>query len=492
MTRRSPSLAWRLTLMTAAFVVAVWGVTMAVVWTVTRHELNELLDAHLAQTASLLASGEVEDDDRDDAPQTPPTREHTSKVAFQIWHKGRLVARSAHAPDSPLADTRSRGLSERVIDGVAWRVFTAVRGGDKPGKHDKKGQSRPGDDSAEDLIHVGERVAARNDVLIANLRGMVVSLLAMPLLALGIAWVVRRALQPLRALGLGVARRQPQALDPLPEDGAPPEVLPLVRALNDLFARVAEQLASERRFTADAAHELRTPIAAIRMQAQVAQGAADAAERATALAATIAGCDRATRLVEQLLQLARLEADDRADAERAPGLPAEPARADLNALAADGVRQLLPQAAARGQHIAWQPHAGPLPVALSPALAAVLLRNLLDNALRYSPDGARVQVRVASPAHAESGAGTRAETGGEGEPGGACLTVEDSGPGLPPESRARLGERFFRQLGTGQSGSGLGWSIVRRVARLHGLRVEVDHSPTLGGLRVRVIWPAGA
>jgi two-component system sensor histidine kinase QseC len=206
------------------------------------------------------------------------------------------------------------------------------------------------------------------------------------------------------------------------------------------------------------------------MQAQVAQGATHDDERRAALAATIAGCDRATRLVEQLLQLARLEADA-ADAQAREGAQGQ---CDLVAAAVRQVQELYPQASARGQHIDLDRPDAPVPVPMSATLAAVLLRNLIDNALRYGPDGGRVAVQV------------RAAEGGEA----ARLVVEDAGPGLSDQARARLGERFFRELGSGQSGSGLGWSIVRRLARLHDLGVDIDRSATLGGLRVTVRWPA--
>ena len=264
-------------------------------------------------------------------------------------------------------------------------------------------------------------------------------------------------------------RDETRALDALPQDGVPAEVQPLVHALNGLLGRVAEQVAGERRFTADAAHELRTPIAAIRMQAQVAQGATQDEERRAALDATIAGCDRATRLVDQLLQLARLEADA-VDTQPAAGrdIPT-----DLTAVAARLVRELSDAARARGQQIRLECPPRPVDVPMSAALAAVLLRNLLDNALRYGPDGGKVAVQLL-PAQATHG---------------VRLCVEDAGPGLSDADLARLGERFFRVLGSGQSGSGLGWSIVRRLARLHALQLHIDRSPALGGLRVTVDWP---
>ena len=454
--RRSLSLAQRLVAMALGFVLVVWGFTAGVAWFVTQHELNELLDAHLAQNAALLAVGPSGQDAGGAHVEAPVLMaRHQSRVAFQIWRGGQLRAHSADAPATALAPDAQPGVSDQTIDGLRWRVFTAAR---------------VLGDGAQETVYVGERHSARRDVLLGSLRGTLIPLvLALPLLALAVVWSVRHALRPLRELGANVGARRPQALAPLPEGEAPPEVLPLVQALNGLFARMTEVLANERRFTADAAHELRTPIAAIRIQAQVARGATDDAERRTALDATVAGCDRATRLVEQLLQLARIESDS---ADALPHWPSA-AAADLAGLATEQARDLQTQAAARGQRIALQRPEAPVPVAMNASLLAVLLRNLLDNALRYSPDGAQVTLTVT----------------GVGAQGGAVLTVEDSGPGLSDADVQRLGDRFFRVLGTGQSGSGLGWSIVRRLARLHGLDITVERSPELGGLRVRVRWP---
>jgi len=219
-------------------------------------------------------------------------------------------------------------------------------------------------------------------------------------------------------------------------------------------------MASERRFTADAAHELRTPIAAIRAQAQVALGETDAVRRRHALEATLQGCDRATRLVEQLLTLSRLEAG------AAPAIAA----VDLSALARRVVGDLAPQALQKRQTIELD--AGEACAVKGDAtLLAVLLRNLVDNAIRYSPSGAIVKVAVAS------------------RRGRAHLAIEDSGPGMTEPDRARVGERFFRVVGSGESGSGLGWSIVRRIAAAHGAQVIVGRSPQFGGLSVAVEWP---
>jgi len=457
MAARPLSLTRRLMAMVLGFVLAAWLVTALVAWFTTEHELSELLDAHLAQTTALLLASELDVPVEDDARPAPVLlRKYQSRVAFQIWRDGRLRARSTDAPEEPLAPAGVQGLSEQRLAGKRWRVFTAEQA-------DARGSAI--------TVHVAEQLSARRHVLLASLRGTLLPLLlVLPLLAVGVGWTVRRALRPLHALGHRVAARSPRALDALPQDGVPAEVQPLVHALNGLLGRVAEQVAGERRFTADAAHELRTPIAAIRMQAQVAQGATQDEERRAALDATIAGCDRATRLVDQLLQLARLEADA-VDTQPAAGrdIPT-----DLTAVAARLVRELSDAARARGQQIRLECPPRPVDVPMSAALTAVLLRNLLDNALRYGPDGGTVAVQLL-PAQATHG---------------VRLCVEDAGPGLSDADLARLGERFFRVLGSGQSGSGLGWSIVRRLARLHALQLHIDRSPALGGLRVTVDWPS--
>lgn len=441
----------RLLVTVLGLMAVVWLAVVASIWYDTGHELDELLDAHLAQAAALLATQRLDDLEGDNFPPPPTLHKYQSRVAIQVWHEGLLMVRSTNAPDAPLADHGQPGLSNQKVDGQVWRVLTTT--GNEP----------------HVVIHVGELASARHDILLASLRSVVwPMLLALPLLALGIWWSVRGAMRPLRQLGAAVAARKPESLEPLSARAVPPEVAPLVDALNGLFERMAVLLDSERRFTADAAHELRTPIAGIRMQVQVAQGARSAPERDQALAATLQGCDRATRLVEQLLQLARLEA-----AAARGGAPDGfgGSGADLAALARSLGADMAPQALARDQHIVLET-SEPVTVPMPVALAQVLLRNLIDNALRYSPDGATVRVALqpASPGQ------------------GARLVVEDSGPGLPPEALARLGERFYRVLGTGQAGSGLGWSIVQRLARLHAIGVAVDRSPVLGGLRVQLSW----
>jgi two-component system sensor histidine kinase QseC len=441
------SLQGRLLLLVLGLVVSVWLATVTLTWIDARHELDELLDGHLAQAAALLVvqqAGEIEDDDHD--VDAPTLHRYAPKVAFQVFHEGRLALRSSNAPAEPMlamSGRAARGFHTIEIGGTRWRVFAT------------HGRER------DVQVFVGEQVASRDSILWAVLRSALWPMLfALPLLALAVWWAVRRGVAPMRLLGRSLAQRSPNALQPIAVDGAPSEMAPMLDALNGLFSRIAELMESERRFTADAAHELRTPIAAIRAQAQVALGATQDAERQHALRATLQGCDRITRLVEQLLTLSRLEAG------AAPSL----ASVDLAALARQLVAEIAPQALDKQQAIEVEA-AGRCEVQGDATLLSAMLRNLLDNAVRYSPPGAGVRVAVSSA------------------PGGVRLAIDDSGPGMAAGDIARLGERFFRVVGSGQPGSGLGWSITRRIAAVHRASLRAARSSVLGGLSVEVAFP---
>jgi two-component system sensor histidine kinase QseC len=311
-------------------------------------------------------------------------------------------------------------------------------------------------------VFVGEHMASRSEILLAVLRStlwpMAVSL---PLLAIATWWAVSRGLLPMRKLASTLNERQPQSLEPVSMGDAPAEMAPMLDALNTLFTRIADLMASERRFTSDAAHELRTPIAAIRTQAQVAMGETDDALRQHALQSTIAGCDRATRLVAQLLTLSRLES----------GVALESSSVDLCTVVRGVVAELAPKAIAKQQTIEVDaPEAGV--VHGDATLLSVLVRNLVDNAIRYSPVQSSVQVSLFDSNHL------------------ATLTVGDNGPGMSDEAMARLGDRFFRVLGSEQDGSGLGWSIVRRIASVHQATIHTARLTSLGGMKVTVEFPS--
>lgn len=437
------SLQGRLLTGVLAVVSAVWLIATAWVWFDARHQLDELLDGHLAQAAALLVLQQTQEIDDDHGVDALALHRYAPKVAFQVFHEGALALRSANAPRAPMVATSDRfedGFKTVQIGGRDWRVFAA------------HGAER------DVQVYVGEQTASRAAILWAVARGMLWPLaLALPLMALAAAWVVRYAVAPLRRLGSSLATRPAHDLNPVRVEGAPSEMEPMVDALNGLFERIGALLDGERRFTADAAHELRTPIAAIRAQAQVALAEPVEAPRRHALRSTVEGCDRASHLVEQLLTLSRLEAD------QAPSLHV----VDLATVARQVVADLAPRAVNKQQSLELDA-AAPCAVAGDEVLLRVLVRNLVDNAVRYSGSSALVRVRVSAMAKQ------------------VVLQVEDSGPGLTHGDAQRLGDRFFRVSGSVESGSGLGWSIARRIAAVHHAALRAQRSAALGGLQVEL------
>ncbi|MBK6803391.1 MAG: sensor histidine kinase N-terminal domain-containing protein [Betaproteobacteria bacterium] len=437
---RGGSLSRRLLLLSLAAVAVVWVASSIFAVVRVRHEAGELLDAHLVQAAAMLHARVGDDVDESELEHAPELHRYARGLAFQVWDEGRkLRLHSANAPDTRLSP-QERGFSDVESGGRAWRVYSSL---------DRKGRV---------LVQVAEERRAR-DRIAGSVAGALLlpMIVGLPVLGLLIWLALRSGLKPLVALGRDVAVRDPDNLQPLEAADAPREVGPLVASLNGLFGRLRQSIDHERRFNADAAHELRTPLAGVRAQAEVALGASADAERTHALRQVIAGCDRAARLVDQMLTLARL------DPKRTL---AGGARFDLAAVARDAIAEIAPAGHARGVDVALD--ASPAQIVGDPALVAILLRNLLDNAIRHGPAGTTVEVGVQAVA------------------GGAELVVTDQGPGVPPEERDRLGERFHRVLGTGETGSGLGLSIVRRIAELHHAEVAFGAAPSGRGFAARV------
>jgi two-component system sensor histidine kinase QseC len=313
-------------------------------------------------------------------------------------------------------------------------------------------------------VAVGQAIEERTELLRDLLAGQLLPwLLMLPVLLAVIAASVRRGLQPVREIAREVQERRADSLAPLASTDAPAELQPLLRSMNDLFVRIGRALEHERRMTADAAHELRTPLAALRAQWEVAQLAANDAERSQAHARIGEGIDRLSRLVSQLLALASAESG---------GRPVHTEAVDWHRVLEKALSDCLPLLDGTGTEVtvSWPEQGAPLPLAGDEALLATLVRNLVDNALRYSPPRSLIAVRL--PADS--------------------LVIEDQGTGLAEADLARLGDRFYRPAGQAQSGSGLGISIVRRVAELHGLDVRFENRGDGRGLRVTVTRPDAA
>jgi two-component system sensor histidine kinase QseC len=440
--RRAPSLRTRLLVMLLGATALVWVAVALATWRDAHRQLDTLLDAHLAQSTSLLtmqSAHELRELDFADLADLAP---YGQKVAFQIWDGGReLVLKSSDAPLTYFSPVQ-QGFSDVQIGAKRWRVYSSW------------------DRAHLALVQVAEDSSVR-DGLAARIASstLLPLLLGLPLIALAVGWAVSRALHPLTLLGREVERRSPQALDPIGTDGVPVEVAPLVERLNPLFARVRQSLEQERRFTANAAHELRNPLAALRAQAEVARDANDAGRTRAALDHVIIACDRLTRLVGQLLLLART-------GEQAA--PREACRLDL--LARDAVAALAPAALEAGQEVALEA-ALPVTVQGNATLLEALLRNLIDNALRHGGPAVHVLVTV-------------------GQRGGrALLEVLDDGRGVDAAALAMLGTPFQRPEGTAAAGSGLGLALVRRIAEWHDGEAVIGNAEGTRGLRVEVSLP---
>lgn len=437
------SLRGRLLAMLLLATAGIWLSATAWNYRDARHEAEEMLDAQLAQSARLLLAQTrhelVDEGERDlggieffDERVLHP---YEQKLLFRIRDtQGHVLLTSTQPP--PEIPAHILGYADVHEAGLGWRVLV------------NEGQTL--------RVEVAQSLAIREELArhVATHLAFPI-LLVLPLLGGLIYLLVGRALRPLDALAATMSSRTAAHLAPVEGNGLPRELLPLVAALNSLLTRLDHALDSERRFTADAAHELRTPLAAIQVQVQVALATQTRAGRDHALQQVLAGSRRATRLVEQLLRLARLDP--------LASLPStQPV--SLAALAREVIEELTPEA--------WRIELeGRLDATVDGDrdLLRVALRNLLDNALRYSPQDSRVVLRLA---------GTSATP---------RLQVDDQGPGVPADELPRLTERFYRGGESTREGSGLGLAIVARIAQLHGACLHLENRGERG-LRAELDW----
>lgn len=447
MSGRTYSLRRRLIGVLVLVVGGLWIGAAMLAWETAHHEADEVFDAQLVQVAETLATlaalSEVEHVAHEMA-------EHSMRyelpLRYQVWGRddgrSRLLIRSPDAPTLPML-SHAGFAQQKDGQGKLWRYFGFIEE-----EHDY-------------FVVVGQDHSARDQVATElALHLLVPMIVGLPLMALGVWWAVGRALKPLNDTAGTVGRMSPEALEPVGgETDLPTEISPLVVAIDRLIGRVHSALENERRFTADAAHELRTPLAALKVQAQVAGRTEDAQARRRALDQVVVGVDRMTHLVEQLLTLARLQPEAAMQA-------CEPV--DLAAIAENVCAALAPAALARRQEIDLDARA--TSVCGNPVWLEVLLRNLLDNALRYTPEGGQVKVHVARVLDH------------------AVVSVMDDGPGMSADERQSLTARFARGQGSQGEGVGLGLSIVQRVVDLHGGELAfVDGLPRDAGRGLGVI-----
>lgn len=430
-----------------------WLITIAGTYWRASHEINELYDTdmlRLAQQTLAISALIPPSATLLPTPAKTPSSSNTGDaglgdLSVAIWRgAGAPLVLDPEAMQFPREGDRE-GFFESVVSGEPWRLVYLS---------DASNQTR---------IAVGQRIGERNDLVVAYIAGQIVPwLVGLPVLIALLIFAVRQAMRPVRDLSKQLERRRPDDATPLASSQVPGELKVLTDAMNGLLARVGTLIEQERRLTADAAHELRTPLAAVRAQWDVVQRTQDAAERRQAQESVTRGMERLDRLVSQLLTMARLDSANHADFGGS---------VDWRVVAEQAVGDCLWIADRRDVDIAVEwPESGvlPLPMAGDESALTIMLKNILDNAIRYGPRHSRVRLTFSA----------------------TDITVDDEGPGIAPDVLPRLGDRFLRAAGHEEAGSGLGVSIARRIAHNHGMNIRfamreaaIDFEP---GLRVTI------
>jgi two-component system, OmpR family, sensor kinase len=424
--------------------ITVAAVAQAVVaYRAALHDADAIFDYHMQQMALTLRSGaplsnlQTRDEIEAEA--------ENNDLVLQVWTPdGVQVYRSVTRARLP--QRAVLGFSNVRANGTTYRIFSVQ--------------------ANAQTVQVAQDMAVREQMARSLALRMVGPIaLMMPILMLVVWWVVSGSLAPVARVRDQLAARQADDLSPVLEQGLPDEVMPLVQELNLLFGRVRTAFDAQQNFVADAAHELRTPLAALKLQAQSLERADSEQARTLAVERLSSGIERATRLVEQLLVLARQEAGSVSDTGAQ--------QVNLTDLARRALGDLAGAAQAKRIDLGLH-HADAASVKGQGDALTIMLRNLLDNAIKYTPAGGRVDVEV------------RAEAGA------ALLRVEDSGPGIAPGERERVFDRFYRIAGSDAGGSGLGLAIIKAIAERHGATLKLEQSARLGGLAVLVCFPTGA
>lgn len=427
----------RLILALSITALCVWAISTAVAWREVKGEVNDVFDAQQILFAERLANSEISYLLLEYADDINYVQKHSFKksydddaLAFAIFAKdGRRLLTDGRNGDNFVFDNEigfARGYM--LNDNDEWRIYW------QPVADGKL------------MIAVGQELDYREDMVEDMIFGqMWIWFASLPILILVLGWIIHRELKPIQRLSEEVQQRKPGDVSLLNTQQLPTEILPLVQNLNRFFDRTSTMLQRERRFTSDAAHELRSPLAALRIQTEVAQLAGDDARmREQALSHLTQGIDRATQLIEQLLTLSKLDNLQELD--------------ELQPLEWENLIQSLIAeryftAEKRQMTLAFEKIAEPKPKQGQPLLISLMLRNLLDNAIKYCPEGTNIAVKMTA----------------------SQIIVEDNGGGVAPDDLAKLGQRFYRPAGQNEKGSGLGLSIVMRIAQLHGFRVRLEN-----------------
>jgi two-component system sensor histidine kinase QseC len=428
--------------------IVLWVASLTIIAFIAWRETNDVFDDALKESGYLIMAATTDWNERGLLSDrgSSGTVDRKVEIQYQVVLDGKVIQRTGGAPVVPFVSgfSKKKGFANVLVGEQKWRVFI-TRSADQ-----------------RSMVQVGQKYDKRLAILRELAEHLMIPATGL-LLLLGItSWLfIRRLMRPIQDTATSIAQKSRDDLTLIGSAGQPAELLPIIDAVNGMLARLDSALQAERRFTADAAHELRTPLAGVHMHVQLLQ------RQHTALAPAFQklrqDVERSTRLVDSLLTLARLDPIGSDDLVRT--------NAPLAPLFEDTVRAHQGLAAERG--IAIDVQCGVDEIFANPDMLRVVLRNLVDNALRYGGSGSRIAI------------------GASRYNGLARLSVCDDGPGVTPEDRARLSERFFRVLGSGQGGSGLGLSIVKRIAELHGALLHFGPGPEGRGLNVLIDFPSG-
>jgi len=447
-----------------------WPISLALTWLVAQNIADKPFDRALEYDVQALAELVVVKNNQVHFNLTAPAREilradDTDKVFYQVLGtRGEYLSGELELPAPPDKDTPGSGevrMRADVIQGEAVRVaYTWI-------KVDVKG-------SAPVLVQVAETLEKRKTLATEIVKGtMVPQFVTLPLAVMLVWLALVRGIKPLAQLEKRIRARKSDDMSPIDEAAVPEEVAPLVSSINDLLSRLKVSLTTQKRFLADAAHQLKTPLAGLRMQADLAQRETDADELKKSLKHIGQASIRATHTVNQLLALARAETAGRAMAAQ---------HIDLARIVSEVMADSVPRALEKQIDLGYEgPAAGEQPGQLegNPMLITELVRNLLDNAINYTPEKGQINVRLLTDRFS----------------GVLVLLVEDSGPGIAESERELVFQPFYRTLGTNADGSGLGLAIVMEIAMQHGASITIDEArlpghPNAPGTRVTVRFVA--
>ena len=415
----------------------VWLISTAVAWWQVRNEVNDVFDAQQILFAERLANSDLSHILLEHAEDINKIQTHSFKknydddaLAFAIFSKqGKRLLTDGRNGDNFVFDNEIGFAKGYMLnDDDEWRIFwQPVANGDL-------------------IIAVGQELEYREELINEMIFGqMWIWFASLPILIIVLTWLIHKELQPIKHLSQEVQSRKSGDVSLLNTQSLPLEILPLVQNLNQFFDRTSAMLQRERRFTSDAAHELRSPLAALRIQTEVAQLAGDNAQlREQALCHLTQGIDRASQLIEHLLMLSKL--DNLQELEEIQPL-------DWKGIIQSLIAERYFLAEKRQITLAFEKEAELKEKQGQPILISLMLRNLIDNAIKYCPEGAKISVKMTS----------------------CQIIVEDNGGGVEPDDLKKLGQRFYRPAGQNEKGSGLGLSIVMRIAELHRLKVRLEN-----------------